>query len=796
MNKFLRLSKDLVTSLKEKPWPSEEPTVIQFPINDICNARCQMCNIWQQKLDTQISIENLKIALKDSLFKSVVNVGINGGEPTLRKDTPIIISLLFENLPKLKKISLITNALSSKRVINSIDEMAETVSKYGGKLDVMLSLDGIGEIHDKVRGRAGNFDNLKKVLSHVKSHKNVSNVQLACTVIKENVLGVHDVLDFAIEENVYVKFRLGIPHQRLYTEQLTTPFSLSYEDKFYFASFLNSLNEYYEISPSQSFFYKSLIGQILEQKERSAGCNWQHRGITITSRGELTYCAVEGKNLGKIHENSSSELYYNNKEHLNNIIKNKCGDCTHDYGGIPQGTEFLLQCLDAGFKKIGISLKNIKKGQQFERSAKLAHNIKTLYKLVSIEIRQRSKRKITKRRINTKNPKIMICGWYGTETLGDKAILASIIDLLSINFEKPIFHIATLDKNISTYTNYQIFNDISIELLTLNESKKESKNMDMLIFGGGPLMSVNAIIEIYDLFRIAAKNGVLNIIAGCGIGPVKNSLFEAAIKSIISHSDYRIFRDSTATRYTISNKINKANDFESEDPSHYWIRKTIAKEKNTIYKDSTINSLRGEKYIVLALRSWPHIQYNGCSANEAEDIVNEAEDAIIFSLEKISEKYPELKIVPFPMCTNHHGGDDRWYLKNLLKKADVKPALKSRIDEQFLYAEVNPLKACEVFSKASIVLGMRFHSIIFAYECGVPTIAIDYSEKNGKIFCFSEKHGIPRIRYQELDERNLLEKLNEAVEKPIADTPKQDLEFDKAMNSIFSSEITRIENHH
>src|SRR5262245_1640580 len=92
------------------PRPSQRlPTVIQFPVNDICNSQCQMCFIWQRKRDDEITPEELSSILSNPLFRQIRNVGINGGEPTLRKDLGELTRVLIAKLPRLQGVSLITN---------------------------------------------------------------------------------------------------------------------------------------------------------------------------------------------------------------------------------------------------------------------------------------------------------------------------------------------------------------------------------------------------------------------------------------------------------------------------------------------------------------------------------------------------------------------------------------------------------------------------------------------------------------------------------------------------------------
>lgn len=86
----------------------------------------------------------------------------------------------------------------------------------------------------------------------------------------------------------------------------------------------------------QRFFYRSLIQQITNDGPRIAGCDWRHRGATITAKGELAYCAVQSKSLMRnIAEGDLNDAYFSNEVHLKEIIKTKCANCHHDYVGIP-----------------------------------------------------------------------------------------------------------------------------------------------------------------------------------------------------------------------------------------------------------------------------------------------------------------------------------------------------------------------------------------------------------------------------------------------------------------------------
>ena len=102
--------------------------------------------------------------------------------------------------------------------------------------------------------------------------------------------------------------------------------------------------------------------------------------------------------------------------------------------------------------------------------------------------------------------KILITGWYGTETHGDKAILSGIINLLKKNISD--VHISIHSSNLF-YTK-QTLQEISQENISILSSKnlsnkKKLSKYDYIFFGGGPIMDVINIIEIFKLLKFSKK---------------------------------------------------------------------------------------------------------------------------------------------------------------------------------------------------------------------------------------------------------------------------------------------------
>lgn len=740
---LLNQIQDIYLTTQPKPWKLQKPVVIQFPVNDVCNAKCQMCNIWQQKFDYQISPQELAIAVNNRLFSEVRGVGINGGEPTLRKDLAEIVDVLFGNLPKLSNIALITNSLNSSQVIERIGEIGQVIKSHSGHLDVMVSLDGVGEVHDRVRGRKGNFENALKVINFIQNSDLVSSRRLGCTVIKENVYGVHDLFEFALSQNIYIKYRLGLPHQRLYSRDVSEPFDLTFAEKYHLSIFLENIIRFYETSEQQKFFYKSLIGQIMYGKPRAAGCDWQHRGVTLSARGELLYCAVESKTLGSSISENSEHLYFANQEHLANIVKTKCDTCVHDYVGLPPTPTLLNNYLNKGLLKLGIN-------PQYLKKSPLIKPVKEIKKKISFQKRMIGYG-VDLAKINNSQPPqgfsrhnsekylVLICGWYGTETLGDKAILGGVVNSLQSALGNLELHLASLELYISEMTIQQMPELEGCYLHSITDAIKVAGTMDLVVFGGGPLMAIPNLAEMIAIFQRAVEAKVPTLIAGCGVGPLGNFDYNQAIKNLLHLSSCRIYRDENSRTLAESLGICTSEDLVAEDPALTWVKSSLASLK-------PIENPQKSPVLLLGLRDWPYREYAPyLTVLEAEKIKNKFEFEIIVALNQLIDQYADLSIIPFPMCTNHLGNDDRWFYRRLLRNNQE---IKDRLDLSYTGAEQAPLSCLKAFQSASMALTMRFHSLVFALAAGVPSVAVDYTLGKGKVKSLAEKYQVP---YRSLD---------------------------------------------
>ncbi len=176
--------------------PLALPMNLTISVSYRCNSRCKTCNVWQRPND-DFTLEEY-----DKTFASIGRDAywftFSGGEPTLRKDLPEMVEAAYRHCrPGI--INIPTNGIQDKIIPDRIERVLKAAPT--SEVIVNLSLDGVGEKHDIVRGVKGNFERAMRTYAGLKALKGR---------YKNFTLGVHTVIsNFNIDEfeNIYAFVR-------------------------------------------------------------------------------------------------------------------------------------------------------------------------------------------------------------------------------------------------------------------------------------------------------------------------------------------------------------------------------------------------------------------------------------------------------------------------------------------------------------------------------------------------------------------------------------------------------------
>ena len=129
------------------------PFSVVISISFRCNSKCRTCDIWRKPND------DMTVAEWDQVFahlgRAVEYLTFTGGEPFLRKDLDDMVISGYRHC-RPSYITIPTNGLLTDRILAAADRICSECQ--GTDIGINLSLDGVGDEHDDIRGVPGNWE--------------------------------------------------------------------------------------------------------------------------------------------------------------------------------------------------------------------------------------------------------------------------------------------------------------------------------------------------------------------------------------------------------------------------------------------------------------------------------------------------------------------------------------------------------------------------------------------------------------------------------------------------------------
>lgn len=313
---------------------------------------------------------------------------------------------------------------------------------------------------------------------------------------------------------------------------------------------------------------------------------------------------------------------------------------------------------------------------------------------------------------------ICIIGWYGTETLGDRAILIGIMKVLKYIDEKSVVHIGSLLPFFTKRTlseDAEIYSVVAPEFqITVFDSrdpikiKEYVKKSDLVVMGGGPLLDITEIEIVKYTFELGKKLGKKTMIFGCGIGPLVYKQNRKIVADILMNTDLAIFRDERGVEEArlLNQSHEMDNIYYAHDPAILSIMDYKVPNKQEFNDTICINC-----------RKFPSSAFGGMKVS--------LDESLIKMIQCASEQYKSVKLIP--MHTFYIGGDDRKYLSELCLGVN-----KSNVFVQ--HKPMNLYELFDIFATSAACIGMRYHSVVLQTLLNGNNFILDYTEiKKGKI---------------------------------------------------------------
>ena len=265
------------------------PTDASIILTYRCPMQCKMCNIWKNPTDIkkEISPDDLRCLPKLKF------INLTGGEPFIREDLEEIVRVCYTKSPR---IVISTSGWYEDRVI--------ALAKKFPNIGIRISIEGLSQKNDELRGREGGFDRGLRTLLRLKE-MGLNDIGFGCTISNNNS---RDMLSlYQLSKSLGMEFATASFHNSYYFHKEDNVITNKDEVCENFRTLIEwQLQEKHPKSWFRAYFNMGLINYI-EGNRRMLPCEAGTVNFFIDPWGEVYPCnGMEEKywkdSMGNIHD--------------------------------------------------------------------------------------------------------------------------------------------------------------------------------------------------------------------------------------------------------------------------------------------------------------------------------------------------------------------------------------------------------------------------------------------------------------------------------------------------------------
>jgi MoaA/NifB/PqqE/SkfB family radical SAM enzyme len=284
------------------------PINITVSVSYRCNSRCKTCNVWLLPNDDLALDEWDRVF--ESLGKAPYWFTFSGGEPTLRHDLPDMVASAYRHCqPGI--INIPTNGIQDKIIPGRIERVLQSAPK--SEVIINLSLDGVGEKHNEIRGVHNNWTRAMSTWASLKQLKQqFKNLTLGIhTVISNfNVDSFPELCEYVQRELRPDSFITEIAEERVELDTVglgITPTANQYSvaiDALLDSMRDRKLTGIAEVTQAFRRQYYEIVKRTLREHRQVIPCMAGVASAQIAPNGDVWTCCIRAQSMGNLREHN------------------------------------------------------------------------------------------------------------------------------------------------------------------------------------------------------------------------------------------------------------------------------------------------------------------------------------------------------------------------------------------------------------------------------------------------------------------------------------------------------------
>ncbi|MFH1239768.1 MAG: radical SAM protein [Candidatus Diapherotrites archaeon] len=323
MNSIIRNNYGLINhniyKIKNKLSILDGPTYVQWLATHDCNYSCAHCGTSAGKaLKDELTTNEIKKVIEDMGEMGVKLLSVTGGEPLLRKD-------LFEMLHLAKSKGMHVGFVTNGSLVSKYKKEIKELEPYS----MMVSIDGIKETHNFLRGNEAHFDKSIEAVEFF-NKINVPIVSIATTVNKKNLNELEELKKIVMTSGAtHWRINIAIPEGRAKDKDWM---QLNDDELRQLFEFIKKTKGEFNIEICEGAGYLGKLDKDLRKMPFFCGCGWNT--FTIMANGYVMGCPIfenqEELSEGNVRQNSIKEIWENKFERFRNLqLDETCNSCNN-----------------------------------------------------------------------------------------------------------------------------------------------------------------------------------------------------------------------------------------------------------------------------------------------------------------------------------------------------------------------------------------------------------------------------------------------------------------------------------